>query len=134
MISNSWGGTYDSSDDTYDSTDFNHPGIFVASGDCGYNSDDPSCGGGGVDYPSTSVHAIAVGGTSLTKTSGGRGWTETAWSDGGSSCNTAFTAPSFQNGFVTSATCAGRATTDVSAVADPNTGVTVYNKGRAGIV
>ena len=41
------------------------------------------------DYPSTSAYVTAVGGTSLVKASNTRGWTEGAWSDGGSSCSIA---------------------------------------------
>src|SRR5580704_2841447 len=74
VISNSWGSPYDkSSDPGFDQTDFNQPGIaiFVAAGDTGYTS--------AADFPSTSNHVIAVGGTNLTKDSSARGWTETAW-------------------------------------------------------
>jgi uncharacterized protein (TIGR03382 family) len=124
VISNSWGSPESgvSSQETY----FNHPGIaiFVAAGDDGYND-----GGEGPDYPGTSAHTIGVGGTSLTKSaSTTRGWTEKAWSDGGSSCSTSVAKPSWQ----TASTCAKRAASDVSAVGDPNTGVATYNKNAGG--
>jgi hypothetical protein len=120
VVSNSWGGPEDSSvasEEMY----FNHPGIavFVAAGDNGNTGTSP-------DYPSTSAYTIGVGGTTLTKsTSSTRGWTESAWSDGGSSCSKSVAKPSWQ----TSSACAKRATSDVSAVGDPNTGVAVYNGG-----
>jgi hypothetical protein len=66
----------------------------------------------------------AVGGTSLTRDGSARGWGETAWSGAGSGCSAYEPKPTWQ----TSATgCAKRAVADVSAVADPKTGVAVYN-------
>jgi hypothetical protein len=113
-ISNSYGGS-----DTSDSSApfYNHPGIAVtaSSGDSGF----------GAQFPASSHFVTAVGGTSLTRTSAGRGWAETVWSGAGSGCsafNAALTgAASFGTG------CANRAEADVSAVADPNTGVAVYD-------
>ena len=122
VISNSWGGPEDSSVSSSE-TYFNHPGvgIFVAAGDAGYTGSSP-------DYPSTSAHVTGVGGTSLVKSSNTRGWTEGAWSSGGSSCSANIAKPSYQ----TSSACAKRMTADVSAVGDPNTGVAVYNAGAGG--
>ncbi len=115
-ISNSYGGSEDASVNTTDAQFFNHPGIAitVSSGDNGY----------GVEYPASSAHVIAVGGTSLVKSAGGtRGWTEGAWGSAGSGCSTQIAKPGFQ----TDTGCAKRMVADVSAVADPNTGVAVYN-------
>jgi hypothetical protein len=124
VISNSWGGPEKGvSTASYESY-FNHAGIseFVASGDAGYT-------GTSSDYPSTSAYVTAVGGTSLTKsTSNTRGWTEGAWSSGGSSCSLYQAKPSWQ----TNSACSKRAASDVSAVGDPNTGLAVYNKGSGG--
>jgi subtilase family serine protease len=124
VVSNSYGGS-DTSDSNYGSY-YNHPGvaITVSSGDTGY----------GVQYPASSHYVTAVGGTTLTAGGGTRGWTETAWSGAGSGCsayNAALPgAASFNTG------CANRAVADVSAVADPNTGVAVYDstvyQGRSG--
>lgn len=113
-ISNSYGATEDSTVTGYDHF-YNHPGIAVtvSSGDSGY----------GVGYPASSRYVTAVGGTSLTKASNSRGWTETAWSGAGSGCSTAEAKPSFQH----DSGCAKRSVADVSAVADPNTGVAVYD-------
>ncbi len=125
-ISDSWGGPSDGSDLSEDSQFFTHPGmnIFVASGDNGNTGSTP-------DYPSTSPLVIAVGGTSLTKSSSTRGWTEGAWSSAGSSCSQLETKPSWQS-VVPSAACTKRAASDVSAVADPNTGLAVFNQANGG--
>lgn len=119
-ISNSYGGSDSSQLSAYD-----HPGIAVtaSTGDNGY----------GVESPASFDTVIAVGGTSLTKASNSRGWSESAWSGAGSGCSTLNAKPSWQ----TSATqCSGKANADVSAVADPNTGVAVYDstvyQGRSG--
>jgi hypothetical protein len=84
----------------------------------------------GVIYPATSVDTVAVGGTALKTASNSRGWTETVWKTNstegtGSGCSSDETRPSWQAGPVGSA-CARRADSDVSAVADPATGVAVY--------
>ena len=123
VISNSWGGPESGSETTYDNTYFKHPGtaIFVASGDSGWTGSSP-------DYPSTSAYTIAVGGTSLVKSSNARGWTEGAWSSGGSSCSKSIAKPSYQ----TNTACTKRATADVAAVGDPNTGLAVYNAANGG--
>lgn len=120
VISDSWGGPEDNTVASSESY-FHHPGvaIFVASGDDGNTGSSP-------DYPSTSAYTIGVGGTSLTKsTTSTRGWVESAWSGGGSSCSQNVAKPSWQ----ASSACTKRATSDVSAVGDPNTGVAVYDGG-----
>jgi subtilase family serine protease len=115
IISNSYGGS-DASDSTYGRY-YNHPGvaITVSSGDAGY----------GVEYPASSHYVTAVGGTSLRRASSARGWGETAWSGAGSGCSLFNTALSGQAGVGTG--CSRRAVADVSAVADPATGVAVYD-------
>jgi subtilase family serine protease len=115
VISNSYGGS-EFSGETGSSYDghFNHPGvaITVSSGDSGY----------GVEYPAASQYVTAVGGTTLTWSSPTR--TETAWSGAGSGCSAYEPKPSWQSKITT---CANRAVADVSAVADPSTGVAVYD-------
>jgi len=128
VISNSWGGPSDGTDATLDSQFFAHPGvaIFVASGDDGVNTQP--------DYPSTSAHVVAVGGTSLVKsTTATRGWTEGAWTGAGSSCSAVTAKPSYQSA-VPAAACGKRTASDVSAVANPNTGLAVFNAGAGGWV
>jgi len=115
-VSNSWGGGETSSQTSTDSTYLNHPGVVitVSSGD----------NGTGAEYPASSRYVTAVGGTSLTRaTSTSRGWTESAWNGAGSGCSGFDAKPTWQT--VTTG-CARRAEADVSAVADPNTGVAVY--------
>lgn len=122
VVSNSWGGPEPTNAASLE-THFTHAGIgyFVSSGDNGNT-------GSQSDYPSTSAHVTAVGGTSLVKSTNARGWTEGAWNEGGSSCSLTIPKPSFQ----TSSACAKRAASDVAAVGDPNTGVAVYNAGSGG--
>jgi subtilase family serine protease len=112
-ISNSWGGG-EYSGQTSDDAHFNHPGIAItaSSGDSGY----------GVEYPAASRYLTAVGGTSLTRNSSSRGWTESAWSGAGSGCSAYDAKQSWQ----TDTGCSRRTVADVSAVADPNTGVAVF--------
>jgi len=112
VISNSYGGG-ESGSTTYESA-YNQPGkaVTVSTGDSGY----------GVQFPASSPHVIAVGGTHLVRSSTARGWTETAWSSGGSGCSTLYAKPSFQ----TDPLCTMRMEADVSAIGDPNTGVAVY--------
>jgi subtilase family serine protease len=114
FVSNSWGGS-EYSGQTTDDSHFNHPGvaITVSSGDSGNGS----------EYPATSRYVTAVGGTSLTTSSNSRGWTESVWSGAGSGCSSYDTKPTWQT---VTTSCTRRAEADVSAVADPNTGVAVY--------
>jgi subtilase family serine protease len=102
---------------------FNHPGVaFTAStGDAGY----------GVEWPAASMYVTAVGGTSLNQATntGTRNATETAWAGAGSGCSAFEPKPAWQ----TDAACAMRTVADVSAVADPSTGVWIYDTyGGAG--
>ena len=64
---------------------------------------------------------IAVGGTALSQASNSRGWTETAWSGTGSGCSAFEPKPSWQ----TDSGCAKRTDVDVSAVASPQTPLSV---------
>jgi subtilase family serine protease len=115
-ISNSYGGSEFSQETsaTYGSH-YNHPGIpiTVSSGDAGY----------GVEFPASSPYVTAVGGTTLNRASNARGWTESAWSGAGSGCSAYIAKPSWQK----DTGCARRTVADVSAVANPSTGVAVYD-------
>jgi hypothetical protein len=113
-VSNSWGGSETSAQTTMDKQ-LNHPGVAMtfSTGDDGY----------GPLYPATSRYVTAVGGTTLRRSSNARGWTESAWSDGGSGCSKYDAKPSWQT---VTTKCPRRAEADVAAVADPNTGVAVY--------
>ena len=99
---------------------FHHKGvaITVSTGDSGFN------GGIHQSWPSNLPTVVAVGGVTMPTTKGAKA---TAWFDGGSGCETDFRVATGQPSSVT-ATCGGhRAAADVSADADPNTGVAVYD-------
>ncbi len=127
FVSNSYGTGYSSTpgsgeDDSllpYESQYYNHPGVVVtaSTGDDDY----------GVSFPAASTYVTAVGGTSLTRDAGSsRGWSESVWHNSyggpGSGCSIVFAKPAFQ----TDSGCAKRTEADVSAVADPETGLAVY--------
>jgi hypothetical protein len=116
QISNSYGGDEDPSELTVESA-YNLPGVAVtvSSGDSGY----------GVEFPAASRYVTAVGGTSLVKDSSTRGWSESAWSGAGSGCSAYVPKPAWQ----TDSSCTKRSVADVSAVADPSTGIAVYDEG-----
>jgi subtilase family serine protease len=116
VISNSYGGG-ESGSSAYE-IHYSHAGvaITVSSGDSGY----------GVQFPASSPHVTAVGGTSLKRDNSARTWAETVWSGAGSGCSAIYAKPSWQTN-VTDAKCpSNRMEADVSAVADPATGVAVY--------
>jgi subtilase family serine protease len=117
VISNSYGGS-EYSGEVSDQNHFNHPGIAitVSSGDNGF----------GVEFPAASQYVTAVGGTTLRKAMNSRGWTETVWSGAGSGCSKYITKPTWQ----TDSGCFMRTVADVAAIADPNTGVSVYDTFR----
>jgi subtilase family serine protease len=113
-VSNSYGGP-DASDRDYGRY-YHHSGVAItaSAGDSGY----------GVSYPASSKWVTAVGGTTLRRSSSARGFSESAWSDGGSGCSQENTT-TWQAAATTG--CPGRAVADVAAVADPATGVAVYD-------
>jgi subtilase family serine protease len=111
VVSNSYGGG-ETGSQSYESS-YNHAGVAVtaSTGDSGF----------GAQFPATSPHVIAVGGTSLNM-SGTTRVSETVWSGGGSGCSALYGKPTWQSDPL----CTRRMEADVSAVADPNTGVAVY--------
>jgi subtilase family serine protease len=116
-ISNSYGAGEFSAERTatYDGH-LNHPGVAItaSSGDNGY----------GVEFPAASEYVTAVGGTRLSynRSTGAR--SETAWSGAGSGCSAYIAQPTWQAGL---GSCPRRTVADVAAVADPATGVAVYD-------
>jgi len=112
-ISNSWAASEFSGETSYDSYFHHNIPITAAAGDSGY----------GVGWPAASSYVTAVGGTSLSRASNGRGWSETAWSGTGSGCSAYETKPAWQ----TDTGCPNRTIDDVAAIADPNTGVATYD-------
>jgi subtilase family serine protease len=130
-VSNSYGTVGPESNFTAWDHYYNHPGVAVtaSSGDSDY----------GVIWPASSPFVTAVGGTTLDKASNARGWSETVWGSlgpgfpseaqgAGSGCSVWEPKPAWQH----DAGCTGRTVADVSAVADPNTGVAVYDSGVLG--
>lgn len=119
VVSNSWGGG-EYFGETSDEFNFNHPGVPIsfAAGDTGTGS----------SYPPTSAFVTSVGGTTLNHPSPGV-WNETVWSGSGSGCSQYIAQPAWQTALGSSVTsvCTMRISNDVAAVADPGTGVAVYD-------
>ena len=135
-ISNSWGGPEPGGEGKA----FNHAGLVItaAAGDDGYlnwdqyaTREEPNSAYFlGDDYPATSPHVIAVGGTQLQLSAGGAWQSESAWNGGGSGCSKSLIAPEWQqqvSGWAQVGCGSLRASADVSADADPATGVNVYD-------
>ncbi|PZS18128.1 MAG: hypothetical protein DLM60_12630 [Pseudonocardiales bacterium] len=116
FVSNSYGGPENGFENNSDASYFNHPGVVItaSTGDNGF----------GVSYPASGKGVTAVGGSSLTRDTSTRGWSETVWNGAGSGCSGSVAKPAFQVGLTTG--CPNRAEADVAAVADPQTGVAVY--------
>ena len=113
-IGNSYGVAESAQETQWDGY-YRHPGIALtaASGDGGY----------GTGYPAASPLVTAVGGTTLRRDGGPRGWSETPWSGASSGCSRYEPKPSWQH----DAGCSRRTIADVSAVADPVSGVAMYD-------
>jgi hypothetical protein len=120
-LSMSWGGD-ESATETFDDSRFvtpsGHNGVtfIAASGDSG----------GITSYPPSSPNVVAVGGTSLFLDSQGQYQSESGWSGSGGGISPYESQPAYQNGVVTQSTTR-RTTPDVSFVANPGTGVIVYD-------
>lgn len=108
--------------------DYQHPGhvIVTSSGDFGFTF---------AQFPAVTPGVLAVGGTSLTRANNRRGWAETAWGHGsasgseggsGSGCSAYVAKPAWQHDKY----CHMRTIADVSADADPQTGVAVYDTNQ----
>ncbi len=128
-ISNSYGVGEDGSEPQSD-LHFNHPGIAViaSSGDSAYQ--------GGTEYPASSPYVLSVGGTTLTVNTDGTYNNEAVWYDsstgtegGGSGCSQSENAIAEQVAIPnwSSIGCHSfKAVADISADADPNTGIIIY--------
>lgn len=116
-ISNSYYGA-EWSGETSEDSHYHHPGaaITVSTGD----SAQPY-------YPAVSPFVLSVGGTSLSGSSGS--WSESAWTLTGQGCSAYETKPDWQGNNY----CQGkRSTADVAVVADPQTGVSMYDSTAGG--
>jgi hypothetical protein len=138
VVSNSYGGSEGSnasqaaSDDSYyDSHYYDHPGVVIlaSAGDDGYLGD-----GTGASYPAASPDVVAVGGTTLTASAGGRGWTEKVWgaagSGGFSGTGSGCALGEAKSVWQTDPSCATRMGNDIAADADPNTGLIIDSGGE----
>ncbi|MGK5738753.1 kelch repeat-containing protein [Micromonospora sp. URMC 103] len=118
VISNSYGIAGETPFQDLYNPHYDHPGVavVVASGDIGNLQ----------SFPATNPNVVAVGGTRLTRDSSARGWSETAWENAGSGCSLYEARPAYQSGVDTR--CGDRrANADIAAVADPESGLAVYN-------
>ncbi len=126
-ITNSYGGPEDDPLSIMSAPFYNQPGVLLtaSSGDDGYGTTESDDGAlvPEVAFPSSSEFVMAVGGTSLTKSTSARGWAERAWRGAGSGCSSLIAKPSWQ----TDTGCSKRMVVDVAAVADPATGVAYYD-------
>jgi len=121
-VSMSWGSGEFRSETMYDSS-FTRPGVvYVASaGD-----------GPGTLYPSVSPNVVAAGGTTLRRNpTTGAFLAEAAWVDTGGGASSYETRPGYQSS-ISTIVGTKRGVPDLSAVADPNTGVWVYDSGNGG--
>jgi kumamolisin len=114
--------------------------VTVAAGDNG-SSDGATDGAAHVDFPASSPHALACGGTSL-RASGTAIQSETVWNDGanggatGGGVSDVFALPSWQTGarVPSSSATGGRGVPDVSGDADPETGYAVLVDGTRTVI
>jgi subtilase family serine protease len=123
QISNSYGGPEfagEASDTAYD-----HPGIAItaSAGDDGYAA----------EYPASSPYVVAVGGTTLNLGPSSSYGSEAVWSGSGSGCSAYIAARSWQtsdSNWALTGCGTKRGVADVAAVADPDTGASVYDTTR----
>jgi len=118
VVSMSWGGSEFFGESLYDYHFSQATGVTftAASGDSGT----------GVIWPSASPYVVGVGGTTLQLDSFGNVTSETAWSGSGGGISAYESEPVYQTNFGVMGG-GGRGVPDVSYVADPNTGVEVYD-------
>jgi kumamolisin len=143
VVSISWGGP-ESTWSAQSMSNFDHVAqeaallgitITVAAGDNG-SSDGMNDGKNHVDFPASSPHVLATGGTRLTAANGAIE-SETVWKDGaqggatGGGYSTTFARPSWQAADVTQT---GRGVPDVAGDADPETGYNILVDGHQMVI
>lgn len=123
-ISNSYGGADFAATglapavDNYQAAAVRGVAVTASSGDSGY----------GAQSPASFTNVIGVGGTSLTLNANGTRNSEIIWTLAGSGCSTQNPIPTQQSSATTS--CSKKAVSDISAVANPSTGVGVIYGGK----
>ena len=120
-VSNSYGGP-EASNESMLASSYKHPGVPItaSTGDGAYAAE--------TQIPAAFSTVTGVGGTNLKTATTARGWKEKAWftntnEGAGSGCSAFIAKPSWQH----DTGCTKRTVGDVSAVADPATGVSVYD-------
>jgi 5-hydroxyisourate hydrolase-like protein (transthyretin family) len=121
-VSLSFGSDESSAATSLRNTYYSNPDVtyVAAAGDSGYS--------GGALFPASAANVVAAGGTSVTLVNGT--WQQRAWSGSGSGCSSlqSITSPQAQQNL--SSMCRGRrVVSDVSALADPDTGMLFYRGG-----
>ncbi|HZZ90891.1 MAG TPA: S53 family peptidase [Caulobacteraceae bacterium] len=121
VVSNSYGGGEQGSSQF--NAAYHHDGVAIvaSTGDDGFDNQLRPTSPQTANFPASSQHVTAAGGTSLYYHPA-VGYYEYAWSGGGSGCSSIYPKPAWQHDQL----CAKRMEADVSAVADPDTGVAVY--------
>jgi kumamolisin len=152
VISISWGGAestwtaqaMSAMDDAFQAAATLGITVCVASGDNG-SSDGVAAGGAHVDFPASSPHALACGGTSMQANQTAI-LSEVVWNDGasggasGGGISSFFAAPSWQSGDTatqtngTSLALTHRGVPDVAGNADPETGYSVRIDGSDTVI
>ena len=121
-VSNSYGGSEFPFEVALYGKHYDHPGVAItaSAGDNGF----------GTLLPAAFNTVVAVGGTTLVRNANHpRGWSESAWVGTGSGCS----AHAKKQAWQTDPGCTHRTISDVSAVADPSTGVAVFDTfGQSG--
>jgi len=120
VVSMSWGGGEDSTALRFDSVFNGRVSYLASSGDVALQ----------LNYPASSPNVLAIGGTNLQLNSDGTRYKETVWSQGGAGMSRIFGLPQYQRGLG----LVRRQMPDISAVADPNTGLIVCYGGRFYVV
>ena len=122
-VSNSYSSIGEFSGETWFDRYYKHDGtaIVASSGDYGYGNGLPLVGG--VGYPAVSEFVTAVGGTTLVRDGSPRGWSESAWAGSTSGCSAYIHKPGWQKDNL----CTKRTVADIAAVADPDTGLVIYD-------
>jgi subtilase family serine protease len=122
QVSISWGSSEFFGESSSDSTFTGSKVVyFVASGDSP-----------GTSYPAVSPNVVAVGGTTIIRNKTTGNYTsQSAWLSGGGGASRYEKRPSYQSSIATTVGNA-RGTPDIAAVADPNSGVWIYDSAAGG--